>query len=137
MWKNNRCWVCGPDHPEGLRVVWELGTPVTTRLTIPDRYQGFNGVAHGGTVAAVCDDGMWYAVLHTTGMETATVELSVRYHRPVPVGVPVAVSTWADPPRHGMVSARAEVMSDAGEVLASAHGRFMRGTSLHTARRQE
>lgn len=135
MWQGNRCWVCGPDQPDGLHVEWQLGRPVTARLCVPARYEGFDGVAHGGTVAAIADDGMWYAVWQETGWETATVELSVRYRRPVPIDAPLIVTATAEPPRHRVVRATAQVCAEDGALLAEAQGRFMPGAAIHSTRR--
>lgn len=127
----NRCWVCGPDHPEGLHVQWHLGSPVTAELYVPGRYEGFTGVVHGGTIAAILDDGLWHAVWHATGMSAATVELTVRYRRPVLVGVPLRVQAWAGAAHHRVVEAHAALSGADGRVLAEARGRFMPGSAVH------
>ncbi len=129
--RQNRCWVCGPDHPEGLRVTWEGVRPVNARLVVPARYQGFTGVAHGGTIAAILDDGMWHAVWHQFTLDAATVELTVRYRQPVLVGESVVIEAWAEAPVHHVVSARATLAEPGGRVLAEGRGRFMAGTSVH------
>lgn len=133
----NRCWVCGPDHPEGLHVEWQLGRPVTARVVVPARYQGFTGVAHGGTIAAILDDSMWHAVWHETKRDAATVELTVRYRQPVMVGDPIVIEAWAEPSAHRVVAARATLAHPGGRVLAEAHGRFLPGASVHRAARRE
>ena len=129
--------MCGPDHPEGLHVEWHLGRPVTAQLAVPARYQGFTGVAHGGTIAAILDDGMWHAVWHETERDAATVELTVRYRQPVMVGVPILVEGWAAPSAHRVVAARATLVRLDGQVLAEARGRFLPGASVHRAIRPE
>lgn len=133
--RENRCWVCGPDHPEGLHVAWHLGRPVTGELVIPARYQGFTGVAHGGTIAAILDDAMWHAVWHETAQDAATVELTVRYRQPVMVGVPIVVAASAEPSAHRVAVARASLALPDGRVLAEARGRFLPGGSVHRAAR--
>ncbi|MDA8198151.1 MAG: PaaI family thioesterase [Thermaerobacter sp.] len=129
----NCCWVCGPDHPEGLHVEWHLGHPVTAQLVVPARYQGFTGVAHGGTIAAILDDGMWHAVWQETEGDAATVELTVRYRHPVMVGVPLVVEGWAWRSAHRVVAARATLARVDGRVMADARARFLPGASVHRA----
>ena len=51
------CMGCGPDNPHGLRlVVHRSGDAVYTDVTFDERHIGAPGLAHGGAVAAACDD---------------------------------------------------------------------------------
>lgn len=110
---------------------WRAGSPVTAQLAVPTRYEGFTGVVHGGTIAAILDDGMWHAVWHATHLNAATAELSVRYRHPVLTEVPLAVQAWADAAHHRLVEAHAALCDADGRVLAQAQARFMPGSSVH------
>jgi uncharacterized protein (TIGR00369 family) len=123
---DNPCLICGPDNPIGLHVKWTMTPPsAAATVVVPDGFQGWRGVAHGGLVAALLDEAMWYAVYGATGVSGFTVELRSRYHRPVPVGVPLQVRGEAGATRHRVTEATASVSDADGHVLASAQGRFM------------
>ncbi len=99
------------------------------RGVIPGHFAGFDDIAHGGTVAAVLDDAMWWAIHHSCAAHTMTVELQVRYRRPVPVKTPLSVSGYLERRRGRLFWASATVCADADheEVLARASGKFLTG----------
>ena len=80
-------------------------------VTIPDEFQGYPGVAHGGILSAVLDETAGRSVLlHGSDEDLmATLRLTVRYRAPTPTGVPLTVVGWLT--RKGGVGARA-----AGEI---------------------
>jgi acyl-coenzyme A thioesterase PaaI-like protein len=84
---NHRCFVCGKHNPDGLHLDFEPegGSGVRTTCVIPERFQGFAGVAHGGILATILDECMVSTVwLH--GSTAVTARLEVRLRRPVGVG---------------------------------------------------
>jgi acyl-coenzyme A thioesterase PaaI-like protein len=84
---NHRCFVCGRDNPDGLHLEFEPEGVSGARTTcvIPERFQGFAGIAHGGILATILDECMVSTVwLH--GSTAVTARLEVRLRRPVGVG---------------------------------------------------
>ena len=81
------CFVCGRKNPRGLYVAfYDNGrNEVHATHTIPDDYQGYPGVVHGGIVAALLD-----AVVARVAMIgdphhfMMSVKLEVKYRHPVP-----------------------------------------------------
>lgn len=61
---------------------------VVVRTTLGAAYEGAPGRAHGGMVAALFDDFTGFA-LPMAGTAAYTGELTVRYHRPVPIRTPL------------------------------------------------
>jgi acyl-coenzyme A thioesterase PaaI-like protein len=84
---NQRCFVCGKHNPDGLHLDFEPdGTAgVRTTYTIPERFQGFAGLAHGGILATILDECM-VNTLWLRGVAAVTARFEVRLRRPVPVG---------------------------------------------------
>jgi acyl-coenzyme A thioesterase PaaI-like protein len=79
------CMGCGPDNPHGLRlVVHRSGDAVYTDVTFDERHIGAPGLAHGGAVAAACDDVLGFT-LWIAGTPAVTRTLTVEYLRPVPL----------------------------------------------------
>jgi uncharacterized protein (TIGR00369 family) len=63
---------------------------VVCRVTLPDRFQGFPGLAHGGVLAAMLDEAAMRAAMagdHQRFMLTA--RMTIHYRKPVPVGEPI------------------------------------------------
>jgi acyl-coenzyme A thioesterase PaaI-like protein len=84
---NHRCFVCGKDNPDGLHLEFEPegATGVRTTFVIPDRFQGFAGIAHGGILTTILDECMVNTVW-LRGSTAVTARLEVRLRRPVSVG---------------------------------------------------
>jgi acyl-coenzyme A thioesterase PaaI-like protein len=84
---NHRCFVCGKDNPDGLHLEFEPegASGVRTAFVIPERFQGFAGIAHGGILTAILDECMVNTVW-LRGGTAVTARLEVRLRRPVGVG---------------------------------------------------
>jgi uncharacterized protein (TIGR00369 family) len=108
------CFVCGLENPVGLKLAFyedaETGQ-VRAEFSVPDEYQGYPGVVHGGIVAAILDEISGRTVMLHGSSETmmATLRLTVRYRRPTPTETPLTAVGWVE--RVGGVGARA-----AGEI---------------------
>jgi uncharacterized protein (TIGR00369 family) len=124
---DNPCVICGPDNPIGLRTRWEAKDgQADAEVAVPDNFQGWRGVVHGGLVAALLDEAMWYATYSRTRASVLTVSLQARYHRPTPVSQRLHVHGQVLSTRHHLTECTAEVRDgETGVVLASARGRFM------------
>lgn len=108
-------------------MVWQTHQGVAVaRVVIPESFQGFRGVAHGGIIAALLDDAMWHAIWDATGLSTFTVDLQTRYHHPTPVNTLVEVEAQFETMRHRVAAARATATDvTTGKILARSSGRFM------------
>jgi acyl-coenzyme A thioesterase PaaI-like protein len=84
---NHRCFVCGTHNPDGLHLEFEPEgvSGVRTTYVIPERFQGFAGIAHGGILATILDECMVNTVW-LRGSTAVTARLEVRLRRPVGVG---------------------------------------------------
>ncbi len=128
------CFGCSASNPAGLQLTFRRrGDVVWTPYTIPDRFHGAPGIAHGGIVAALLDEVSCAAVAFVAGSFVVTGELSVRYERPCPVASPLELSariTSRAHPRYAVVEG--EVRRD-GVVLARSTGRFFYQRRLEPA----
>jgi acyl-coenzyme A thioesterase PaaI-like protein len=89
---SNFCFVCGLANPFGLKLRFYTTAPgeVTTETVIPEQYQGFPGIVHGGIVAAILDEAAGRAQMN--GEQTRfmyTARLDIRYRKNVPVNQPL------------------------------------------------
>jgi uncharacterized protein (TIGR00369 family) len=121
------CFVCGEDNRHGLRLRFRReGTLVLADCTLCLHHAGFSDRAHGGVVAALLDEAMGWATILASGRFTYTVELQVRYQKPVPLGVPLRVEASIERHTRRLSFATARLVdSPAGTALAAASGKFM------------
>lgn len=94
------CFVCGRQNPVGLKMSWyndEENQRVIGTVAVPEHFNGYPGVVHGGIVAAILDETAGRAVLLNGSDENlmVTVKLEVHYRRPTPTNVPLTVVGWA------------------------------------------
>jgi acyl-coenzyme A thioesterase PaaI-like protein len=124
----NRCFVCGPGNPIGLHLRFqEEGEGVAADFTPGDVFVGWEGLIHGGIVAAVLDDAM-ANIWAWRGTPAAVVRISVRLRQPVRPGEPLRV--LAEPVgtrRSEMQRAKATLTRGDGVVVADGEGVVMVG----------
>ena len=120
------CFGCSAANPAGLQLRFRRrGETILADCRVADRFHGAPGIAHGGIVAALLDE-VSCAAAHFTGGGTLVVtgELSVRYHRPCPVEVPLTLTARiVDASHRRYLVIEAEVGRD-GDVLARSTGKF-------------
>jgi acyl-coenzyme A thioesterase PaaI-like protein len=116
---NHRCFVCGKYTPDGLHLDFEPEgvSGVRTTCVIPERVQGFAGIAHGGILATILDE----CLVHTVwlrGITAVTARLEIRLRRPVGLGerVTFRAEVLRESSMGFEVTSRAEV--DDGTVVA-------------------
>lgn len=123
----NRCFVCGPDNPSGLRLVFRReGEAVVAEFVPREEHVGWEGIVHGGILAAVLDDAMGN-VFFLQGYQALTARMEVRFRRPVRPGDRLRVRAWVDREDGRTLTTRAELVRD-GEVVCSARGVFLRNS---------
>jgi acyl-coenzyme A thioesterase PaaI-like protein len=95
------CFICGRKNPVGLRMDFYQDRDaerILANLAVPDRYQGYPGVVHGGIVAAILDEVAGRAVLlHRSSDDLmATLRLTIRYRQPTPTETALTVVGWIE-----------------------------------------
>jgi acyl-coenzyme A thioesterase PaaI-like protein len=117
------CFVCGLSNQFGLQLRFDITAPgeVTSLFTVPERYQGFPGVVHGGIVAAMLDEVCARAHI---GIDPPrfmyTARLEVRYRKNVPVEQPLRIVGTALKSKSRIATSSGVIYSPDGEVLAEA-----------------
>ncbi len=55
---SRHCFVCGLENPFGLQLRFYESVPgeIVAEYTVPEQYQGYPGVVHGGIVTAMLDE---------------------------------------------------------------------------------
>lgn len=95
-----------------------------SRYRIPDRFHGAPGIAHGGIVATVLDEISCAAAVFVLDRFVVTGELSVRYHRPVPVEAPLVFEAEIVSRAHARYVEIEGRIRDDDALLARSTGKF-------------
>lgn len=88
------CFICGRKNPHGLRMTfYDNGrNEVIARPTVPDAYQSYPGIVHGGIIAAMLDEVVGRVALISDHHHfMLSVKLEVKYRQPVPTETPLLV----------------------------------------------
>lgn len=128
---DGHCFGCGPLNLEGLRLVFEPGPEGSSvEFEVPDKYQSWAGMAHGGIVALLLDEAVGWAAWHS-GHPGVTGRLQVSYRRPLKLGEPVRVVGKVERVRRTLVYANAYIENrDDRDRIADATATLM-ATETH------
>jgi acyl-coenzyme A thioesterase PaaI-like protein len=120
---SRHCFVCGVANPFGLHLAFYQVEPgqVEAHITVPEHFQGYPGIVHGGVVAAMLDEVTGRSHM---GVEPPrfmyTARLDVRYRKNVPVGQPLRLVGTAGKSRNRSAAAAGALYNAEGELLAEA-----------------
>ena len=126
---DGHCFGCGPLNGEGLQMTFRAeGEVAVTEFAVPDRYQSWKGVVHGGMVALMLDEAVGWAAWHR-GHPGVTGKLEVRYRQPLRLGERIRVTGQVDRIRRTLVYASASIQRVAdGSIIAEATATLMDAT---------
>jgi len=94
-------------------------------------FDGYKGVTHGGIQAAILDDAM-ANIFYKSGLPAFTVEMQLRYHRPMYSGRQYRVEAAVTEKRGSRIRRTRACIRDlaSGEVVTEATGTFLIGQGL-------
>ncbi|NOZ61853.1 MAG: PaaI family thioesterase [Calditrichaeota bacterium] len=103
------CFLCGKQNDLGLKMEWYNDTEskqVVGQVSIPEHFNGYPGIAHGGIVAAILDETSGRAVLLDGDFDNlfVTLKLEITYKHPTPTNTPLTARGWLV--RYGKRSAK-------------------------------
>jgi acyl-coenzyme A thioesterase PaaI-like protein len=122
---SRNCFGCGLDNAYGLGMTFYEVEPgsVMAEYTVPDHYEGYPGIVHGGIVFTMLDEVLGRVPMvgdHTRFVMTAKAEVRIR--KPVPTGEPLQIHGRVDRRRGRMSFASAELRLPDGSIAAEAKG---------------
>ena len=129
---DRRCIACGPHNPEGLHLVFEPDGDDGARssVTLPPRVQGYRGIAHGGIVMMLLDEGMAHAC-RFINEKAMTASIQVRFRKAVPLGEKLLIVGRYKNRRRNVLYLEASVSAEDGTILATGEGTFVSLGRLH------
>ncbi|HCM27700.1 MAG: thioesterase [Treponema sp. GWB1_62_6] len=124
------CFVCGLKNEKGVKASFfqTESNELRARFVPCEHHQSYPGRLHGGIAASVLDETMGRAInaLHPDGVWGVTVELNVKYRKPVPLDG-VIVATGRITKDGGRVfEGSGEILLADGSVAVEATGRYMK-----------
>lgn len=124
--KDARCFVCGQDNSEGLRLHVETDGKdgVKTRFVALDRYKGWSDYLHGGIISLLFDELLGW-VSQNAGYDAVTARLEIRYRNPVPLNNRLTVQARLEREARGLLDIRMVARLEDGTVAAEGKGRMM------------
>jgi uncharacterized protein (TIGR00369 family) len=127
---SKNCLVCGVDNDFGLKTrFYETENNELIAVFKPlDEHQSYPNVMHGGISATILDEAIGRAIMMTTDSNTfgVTVELNVRYKKPVPLGSELKVVSRISKDRGRIFEGTGELYLPDGEVAVEAEGKYMK-----------
>ncbi|HTY08729.1 MAG TPA: PaaI family thioesterase [Candidatus Edwardsbacteria bacterium] len=126
------CFVCGSNNPDGLRLTFQYPAPGTCRaeFTPPRKFQGWQGILHGGIVSTLLDEALAHAAGGAErgggGSGAVTAEITVRFKRPVPIGQMVLLEGRVISDKGRVVECESFLKDSDGNELATAKGKLVR-----------
>ena len=122
----HRCFACGTLNEHGMQLDLHVdGDRCWTELALPDRFQGWDGIAHGGIVCTILDEVMAWSLAATDNWGL-TARMSVEFKRPVRLGVPIRAEGWISVSRRRIVETAARLVDRmSGDLLATATATYL------------
>jgi acyl-coenzyme A thioesterase PaaI-like protein len=117
------CFACGLENQFGLKLTFysQGENQVICRYTIPEHFEGFPGVAHGGVIASILDEALVRSFMAgDPDRFTYTAKMTTRYRKPVPINMPLEIVGRVIKDRGRTGESKAQMFGPDGEVLAEA-----------------
>lgn len=117
------CFVCGRENSAGLHAKFYENREeqqVVVNITLPEKFQGYPGITHGGIIASLLDEVSGRAIM--VGKDDApfwvTARMEVRYRKPTPTKTPLTVVGWVVKERRRSAEVAGEIRLADGSVTA-------------------
>jgi len=125
--QDDRCFCCGKQNSRGLRLEFRYPEPgkAETECIIPEYFTGWRKITHGGFLAMLLDETMAHSCI-SEAINGMTVDIQVRYLKPVEVGQLIRVSGRITKAKSRIIETEASILDQADQVVATASARFLK-----------
>jgi acyl-coenzyme A thioesterase PaaI-like protein len=122
----HHCFACGSLSEHGLQLDLHVsGERCWTEVELADRFQGWDGIAHGGIVCTILDEVMAWSLAASDNWGL-TARMTVTFKRPVPLGVRIRAEGWMTRRRRRLVETAAHLVDGpTGTLLATAEAVYV------------
>jgi acyl-coenzyme A thioesterase PaaI-like protein len=131
----HNCFGCGTLNAGGLGLVLHVEPGrAWADLALDRRFEGWEGVIHGGILCTILDEVMAWALVGEDNWGV-TARMAMDFRRPIMVGVPIHAEGWITRTRRRIVDTAGHIVDAAtGAELATATGVYV---AADTARKQD
>lgn len=127
---SSACFICGVKNQYGVKArFYQTRTKeVIARFTLQPEHQSYPGIAHGGLSAAILDETIGRAIMahHDHNTFGVTLDLRIRYRRPVPLDTPLHAIGRVTSEQGRTFEGSGELILPDGKVAVSAQGKFIK-----------
>ena len=121
----HNCFACGELNEHGLQLKLHLGERRSwTEFVLDERFEGWQGVTHGGILATILDEVMAWALVAEDNWGV-TARMTIDFKRPVAVGTNVRAEGWIVRNRRRLVDTAGQIVDSNGTLLASAEAVYV------------
>ena len=125
----HNCFACGELNEIGLHLKLNLEPErCWTEMVMPRRFEGWEGIIHGGILCTILDEVMAWALVVQDNWGV-TARLSIDFRQPVAVGRTIRAEGWiTEARRRVQVTAGRIVDRETGRELATAQATYLAAT---------
>ena len=128
------CYMCGRENSYGFKMVWYNNLEsnrVEAVVTIPEQFNGYPGIAHGGIVAAILDETSGRAVMLDGNFNNlfVTLRLNITYRKPTPTNTPLKAVGWLKHKGSRGMKVASELLLPDGTITTECKAVVVRPTS--------
>jgi uncharacterized protein (TIGR00369 family) len=125
----HHCFACGELNEIGLHLALKFEPRrCNVELTVPDRFEGWEGLIHGGIVTTILDEVMAWALIEQDCWGV-TARMSVQFHRPVLVGQAIRAEGWIVESKRRIQRTGGRIVEmESGLELATAEATYVAAT---------
>jgi len=126
---SRNCFICGMDNDKGLKArFFETEDNELVALFTPhEHHQSFPERVHGGISAAILDELIGRCLqIGDPDNWAVTVELNVKYHKPLPYGVELKAVGRINKDTRLLAEGSGEIFNTEGQVAVSAKVKYMK-----------
>ncbi|MDX9800432.1 MAG: PaaI family thioesterase [Spirochaetia bacterium] len=129
--ENSRmCFICGLENQLGLKTTFYSldNGELAARFTARDEHQGYPGRLHGGIAASILDETIGRAIAVPSGKTVwgVTVDISLKYRKPIPLGVELTAIGRIVSENNRFFEGTGEIILPDGSIAITAKGRYMK-----------
>jgi uncharacterized protein (TIGR00369 family) len=124
------CFVCGLKNKFGIRAHFYITkeNELIALFTPSEEHQSYPGRLHGGIASAILDETIGRAIQNKCETEIwgVTLELNVKYKKPVPLNEELKVIGRITSENSRFFEGSGEIVLNNGEVAVTASGRYLK-----------
>jgi uncharacterized protein (TIGR00369 family) len=134
----HNCFACGTLNTHGMQLQIHIEEGRSwTELQLERRFEGWEGIAHGGILCTILDEVMAWSLVGADNWGV-TARFAVDFKRPVPVGRTIRADGWVTEMRRRLVTTAGSIVDVAdGTLLASADALYVAATDERKRELQE